>query len=380
MTASTRALIGRTHDALGNLMPHIDGSELRHNYKAVAYLIGRRNTHFPEAHFVTFTRPNLNAKLKSDFLACSETDGVRHLLYLGTDQSKQRRQFLIDRKNQYYGIPESFSTASDTGTEQLSEHDLYRGTLLDGEHVRQKTAGGQPKLFYLISDRLAISGDRVMDRAYDARIGSLKICSEAVCGLSALIPTRPQLWSLGLLLKTFQPLQSLETLLQHSISDLPFVNDGLIFTSKYTPYTSGTGHNVLEWKRLEDFTVDFLVQPWLVTGKRIVCKRKTRVENGRKFYLFAYFDDTGHQCFAPVSVAASECDCIERESREFESTIKECFNDKRTGLWRPKLRSDDSLVSRRDKARANHISVVEDILRALRDNIMQQDHRSCTRE
>ena len=153
---------------------------------SVADLLGRPNLNFPGAQPVSFARRHLQELEKVDYYVAEKTDGIRCLLFLTqiyNEQGPTEMQFLIDRKNDYYGIRQGYLHIPPPNPEHFSNQKArpeyiiqqwHLGTILDGELVRQKLPDGKEQLTYLIFDLMALDSKSIAERPYDTRIGKLR--------------------------------------------------------------------------------------------------------------------------------------------------------------------------------------------------------------
>ena len=320
---------------------------------------------------------------------CEKTDGIRCLMYLteiNMHGQPVEAQFLIDRKNDYYFLP--YESLHLPLQENLGGY--HRGTLLDGELVRQKSG----KLVYLIFDLLAIDNENVTGRPFLKRLGkteefivkpfkgesdhymscrpssTLTMTSEFARKYPDDVVHQP----FQIEMKKMELPYGMEMMFKDKIPNLPHGNDGLIFTSRDDPYTHGTDQKILKWKPPHENTIDFRLQLGPFPG-----------EDGENpdwdamppMGLLVNHGDRkdGYRWFADLTLRDEEWKALQALQQQIDGRIIECFRDPHIperDVWRPKT---DAGVPRfrDDKTAANHISTVESVLESIRDAVTEQD-------
>lgn len=160
--------------SLDSIAVRISGDDKHFHQQNVADLLNRNQLGFPGAQPVSFSRQHLIELQNVDYFMCEKTDGIRCLMFLteiNYNGQPTEAQFLIDRKNDYYYIPyESLHIPH-----QADLGGYHRGTILDGELVRQTLPGGRgSRLAYLIFDLLAIDGENVTAKPFDKRLSRVE--------------------------------------------------------------------------------------------------------------------------------------------------------------------------------------------------------------
>jgi mRNA guanylyltransferase len=349
-----------------------------HTY-AVADLLHRQNTNFPGAQPVSFARRHLKELEKVDYFCAEKTDGIRLLLFLtsigSADGSSIEAQFLIDRKNDYYYIQSGYLHIPLPHPRNPNAYDInsyHRGTLLDGELVLQRHKNGREQLTFLIFDCLAIQGECITKRDYGQRIQ--KILSGVVKPWRLFAKEWPQdaaQQPFQLDVKEPKAAYGAPELFVNIIPNLPHGNDGLIFTCKETPYVSGTDQHILKWKPPHENTVDF----------RLQMGEFPRDDDGDEDFdqkpemeLLVYHGNRNdYRFFAPLHVTDAEWESMKAMNQMFDHRVIECWREKDTGNWRPKIEEDGTPRFRDDKDHGNHFTVVESVLESIEDAVSQQD-------
>ncbi|KAK4624194.1 mRNA-capping enzyme subunit alpha [Fulvia fulva] len=367
-------------------LSHDDAEFWRQN---VSDLLQQRSTKFPGAQPVSFARKHLRELKEQDYYVAEKTDGIRCLLYLDQTLAEggqpQEAQFLIDRKNDYYYISNGWLSVplpnkdERTGKPRVPAYHIqtwHRGTILDGELVRQVHKHGTQQLTYLMFDILALDRQSVMDKPYNRRIGRFKTAVyEPWKAFAKDWPGEAKLQPFHLSVKNPQLSYGIEMMFKDVIPTLPHGNDGLIFTCLGTGYVPGTDKHILKWKPPHENTVDFRLQycehPKEVDdeGEYEDYEQPPRIElhvNGGPNNMKGYHN------FAELHLTQEEWNAIMAKREMIDWRIIECWRDADTGHWRPKL--DDGYPRfRDDKTDANHYSVVTSVIESIEDAVSEQD-------
>lgn len=337
----------------------------------IADLLHRPNLHFPGAQPVSFARRHLDELRHTDYFMCEKTDGVRCLLFLTQifiEGEEVEAQFLIDRKNDYYYIPRDalhLPRPDDVAS-------FHRGTLLDGELVRQKFKNGQERLAYLIFDCLAIDGDDVTNRPFDKRLARIDaLIAKPFKAFAKRYPDDVAAQPFQVEMKAMEFSYGMEMMFRERIPNLPHGNDGLIFTCKSTPYVAGTDQHILKWKPPQENTIDFRL---LLGDFPMSEDEEGQFEDWDAkpdFELHVnHGDRAGYKYYALLMVMDEEWAAMKRMNQQLDGRIIECYRDPVKG-WRPKIEKDGSPRFRDDKKDANHVSVVESVIESIEDAVTE---------
>lgn len=99
------------------------------------------------------------------FYLCEKSDGIRCLMYFTRDGDKEIH-YLIDRRNDYYWVPDlHFPMPKDP-----SFQSFHTETIIDGELVLDTEPSGKQVLKYLVFDCLMMDNKLVMERTLDKRL------------------------------------------------------------------------------------------------------------------------------------------------------------------------------------------------------------------
>lgn len=320
---------------------------------------------------------------------CEKTDGIRCLLYMtqGPDDAGiiGETQFLIDRKNDYYHIPNGwlhFPPFEWKKNGTLAEHNT--NTILDGELVLQTLKDGTKRKCYLIFDMLCFDGKSVMDRKLDVRLGKLHMfIYQPYLEFAKENPQEVAVQPFHVEMKKMEFPYGTEMMFKEKIPNLPHGNDGLIFTCRTTPYVSGTDSHILKWKPPHENTIDFKLQ----LGEFPTLEDKDGVYEDfdaiPSFELLVNHGNGREEVFAMLSLTEAEWEAMKGMQQFLDHRIIECYKDKRTQRWRPKIEADGTPRFRDDKRDANHVSTVSSVLDSIEDAVTEEDliaHASKIRE
>ena len=349
----------------------IPPEEMQFHRGTIADLLGRQQLSFPGAQPVSFARNHFLELQRTDYYLCEKTDGIRCLLYLTAFTGGQEAQFLIDRKNDYYYIPNEALHLPKQGNLM----GFHTGTLLDGELVRQNCEDGSTKLVYLIFDGLCLDGQSICNRQLDIRLGKIRaFVYEPWVEFARQYPEDAQVQPFQLQLKKMEVPYASEMMFREILPNLPHGNDGLIFTCKSTPYVAGTDVHILKWKPPHENTIDFKLQlgyfPYAEDseGEYEDYDAKPDID-----LMVNHGDREGYQKFANLALTDEEWEKIKEMKEQIDGRIIECFLDPASGQWRPKIEKDGTPRYRDDKWDGNHISTVRSVIESIQDGVTEQD-------
>ncbi|KAK5174617.1 Dcp1p-Dcp2p decapping enzyme complex alpha subunit [Saxophila tyrrhenica] len=365
--------------SLDSIATKIPQEDAHFHRETVADLLDRKQTNFPGAQPVSFARRHLTELRHTDYFMCEKTDGIRCLMFLTEitiNHQPAEAQFLVDRRNDYYYVQTDSLHLPVPGPDVSMYH---RGTLLDGELVKQKLKNGF-RLAYLIFDILAIDGENVTQKGFDKRLARIQEhIAKPLKDFSRKYPDDVAAQPFQVAMKEMEFPYGTEMMFRDKIPNLPHGNDGLIFTSREDKYTFGTDPKILKWKPPHENTIDFR----LVLGAFPM----ERDEEGEyedwdampDMELWVNHGDgqgKGYRFFDVLTVREAEWDALKKLGQQLDGRVIECYRDpdadRGVDVWRPKL--DDGVPRfRDDKKDANHISTVDSVLESIRDAVTEQD-------
>ncbi|KAK5018168.1 Dcp1p-Dcp2p decapping enzyme complex alpha subunit, partial [Cryomyces antarcticus] len=226
--------------------------------REVARLLNRRQLSFPGAQPVSFCRHHIEELQRTDYLLCEKTDGIRCLLYFTKGDGGNEMHFLIDRKNDYYLVPQltlHFPLPDQSPTT------FHTDTLIDGELVIDALPDGREEKNYLVFDCMMLDNRSYIEKPLDKRIGAFsEFVFKPYDKLLKEYPEEIEHQAFIVKFKAMQKSYGTEMMFRDILPNLPHGNDGLVFTCKDTPYMFGTDQHILKWKPPHENTVDFKLQ------------------------------------------------------------------------------------------------------------------------
>jgi mRNA guanylyltransferase len=349
--------------------------DLLHTMRAeVAHLLDRKNLSFPGAQPVSFARRHLEELTQRDYYVCEKSDGMRYLLYLTIDDEGREIHYLIDRKNDYWFVPQGglhFPTSQNV-------EGFHTNTLIDGELVLDKIPGDhappkyQPK--FLVFDCMVLDGKSLMSRTLDKRIAYFK---EGIFDpYKALLKEYPQekpFQHFLVELKQMQFSYAVELMFKEILPALPHGNDGLIFTCRTTDYKHGTDHHILKWKPEDENSIDFrlgldfpLTQPDQIDRAEGITEPYLDYDATPVFNLHVYAGDGKEDpWYGTMYIELEEWESLKALQQPLNDRIVECYMDNQK-RWR-------FMRFRDDKTKANHTSTVESVIESITDRVTKED-------
>ncbi|KAI4285871.1 MAG: hypothetical protein L6R38_000316 [Xanthoria sp. 2 TBL-2021] len=360
---------------MGGSVPQIPGiqifgDELRALRQEVAKLLQRSSISFPGAQPVSFAAHHKFELQKQDYYVCEKSDGIRCLMYLTHhDEAHQEAVYLIDRKNDYYLVPDLHFPLP--GKDEALYHVK---TLVDGELVNDRLPNETMQLTYLVFDCLCLDGNSaLMHRTLDKRLAYFR--ENVFNPYKALYKKYPEEIQYLPFIVDFKKMElgyGIEMMFREVLPNLRHGNDGLIFTCRNTPYQFGTDSHILKWKPPEENSIDFLLQlefpfvqpdaedlddgftsPYLDYSATPKCK------------LLVFEGDGKYLHWADMFIEDAEWETLVALDEPLNDRVTECFMDPRN-RWR-------FLRFRDDKTEANHISTVKSVMESIEDRVTKED-------
>ncbi|KAH6664829.1 mRNA capping enzyme, catalytic domain-containing protein [Halenospora varia] len=363
--AETRPLT--SIDAPGEKM---GGEYLHHLRQQVAHLLDRKQIGFPGAQPVSFARKHLVELTKEDYYVCEKSDGMRFLLYLTADEHNNEVQFLIDRRNDYWIVPQNglhFPVPK-------AVENFHINTLIDGELVMDKLPDGSMQPKYLVFDCMILDGNTLMKRTLDKRLAYFRErIMQPYDQLLKDYPEEKQYMHFIMEMKAMQFSYAIELMFGKILPELPHGNDGLIFTCRTSEYKHGTDQHILKWKPEAENSIDFhlclewpKVQPDEIDLAEGIREPYVDYDAMPIFNLHVFAGDGREDpWYANMFVDDEEWETLKAMQRPLDDSIVECFMDSRK-RWR-------FMRFRDDKTNANHTSTVESVIESITDRVTKQD-------
>lgn len=342
----------------------------------VASLLGRKDPRrFPGAQPISFAQQHLQELKNQDYFVCEKTDGERYLMYLTNDGQEPKNQaiYFIDRKNDYYYVPNLHFPHHEDNTFRK----FHEASILDGELVEDKHPDGRTIIKFLVFDMLVLDGKDLRDRTLDKRLGYMK--SFLIKPLNDWFkrePNRRREQACEVDDKKTEFSYSLRKMFEEIIPQVKQLhgNDGLIFTCKGTKYVSGTDSHILKWKPPEENTVDFLMHiTWQLVEPDQSDPDQSMYEDyhsmPRNIALHVFLGVQGgasEYCrLGDLHLEPEEWEKMKAMNVPLQDNIVECYLDgnKRWRFYR----------FRDDKSEANHISTYESVKQSIEDHVTEED-------
>ncbi|RPB18488.1 mRNA capping enzyme, alpha subunit [Terfezia boudieri ATCC MYA-4762] len=349
--------------------PHEMAQQYR---REVARLIGRgENPSFPGAQPVSFARRHLEELKKEDYYVCEKSDGIRCLMYFAEGDRGQEIHYLIDRRNDYYYVPELHFPAPNDPTFQKFHID----TLIDGELVLDEEPHGNV-LRYLVFDCLVLDGNPLMHRTLDKRLAYFR---EYVYNpYVKLCDAFPQEVPYFPFLIEFKPMEfsyAIGKMFNDVLPNLKHGNDGLIFTCRNSAYKFGTDEKILKWKPASENSIDFRLNLHFPIYEPDSSDEDPDDDEDHEpcydwdampeFALSVFEGGRQYIPFATMYMTEKEWEDMKALQIPLDDRIVECAMDEEK-RWR-------FLRFREDKKDGNHISVVGSVLESIRDGVGEKD-------
>ena len=339
---------------------------LAHKFRyEVAGLLNRDQITFPGAQPVSFSNRHLQELREKDYYVCEKSDGIRCLMYLTKGTEGEEVVYLIDRKNDYYWVPNLHFPL------EGSNQDNHTQTIVDGELVIDTQANGQPVMRYLVYDCLVLDGLSLMPRTLDIRLGYYR---EKVYNpyrqLYKEFPEEIQYLPFQLEFKEMQVGYGIEMMFKDVLPNLQHGNDGLIFTCRTTPYQFGTDQHILKWKSADLNSIDFRMQlqfPLLDDSDLEEFEGEgpwPDYDAVPQINLMAHENGDRYIPYGQLGLDKIQWGSMKGLDEPLNDRIAECCLD-RSKVWR-------FMRFRDDKKDANHISVVESVMESINDAVSRE--------
>ncbi|KAL8681568.1 MAG: hypothetical protein Q9186_002308 [Xanthomendoza sp. 1 TL-2023] len=358
---------------MGGSVPQIPGTplsgdQLRAFRREVAELLERSSTSFPGAQPVSFAARHKFELQKQDYYVCEKSDGIRCLMYQTHDEYDQEAVYLIDRKNDYYRVPDLHFPLP--GKDEALHHVR---TIIDGELVMDTLPNKTLQLKYMVFDCLCLDGSSLMHRTFNKRLAYFR--DNVLVPYKALYKKYPeeiQFLPFIVEIKQMELGYGIEAMFRNHLPNLPHGNDGLIFTCVDTPYQCGTDPHILKWKPPGENSIDFLLQlqfPFIEPDAEDISDGFTNpypdYSAKPEFKLLVFKGDGDYLQWGSMYVEDAEWEGLKSLGEPLNDRITECFLDDHN-KWR-------HLRFRDDKTEANHISTVESVMESIQDRVTQED-------
>ena len=347
-------------------MPGVQAdANLAHKFRyEVSQLLDRKQISFPGAQPVSFSNRHLEELKQRDYYVCEKSDGIRCLMYMTAGDAGEEVTYLIDRKNDYYYVPDLHFPL------EGSKQEFHTQTIVDGELVIDTQPNGQPVMRYLVYDCLVLDGISLMQRTLDKRLGYFR---EKVYNpyrqLYKEFPEEIQYLPFQLGVKEMQVGYGIEMMFRDVLPNLQHGNDGLIFTCRESPYQFGTDQHILKWKSADLNSIDFRMQlqfPMLDDSDLEDFEGEgpwPDYDAMPQVNLVVFGGGDRDIPFGQLGLDRKQWEEMKRLNEPLNDRIVECYLDKGK-VWR-------FMRYRDDKKEANHISVVESVMESINDAVSE---------
>jgi mRNA guanylyltransferase len=329
-------------------------------------------------------------------------------LMWSTNERNRNIVYLIDRKNDYYYVPNLFFPHHLDKYKDGVFEKFHDQTILDGELVEDRVPGQKSIFKFLVFDCLVMDGSVLMHRPLDKRLAYFKA--------HILEPWR--VWYKHV--QRHDPAHATEILFEIEDKSTEFSyglekmfrevipkvkqlhgNDGLIFTCKDSPYHPGTDPHILKWKPPEENTVDFLLHIDWQTFKpdpddpdQTVQEDYLALPNDLSLYIFTG-DRQGaanYDRVASLFVTPDDWETMKSLEKPLQNAIVECYQEEVAGVRKSSNLSENTIQPqtngnsnggstrrwrfhrvRDDKLEANHVSTYNSVIDSIEDHVTEED-------
>ncbi|CDW97825.1 hypothetical protein, partial [Sporisorium scitamineum] len=255
-------------------------------------------------------------------------------------------------------------------------------TLMDGELVIDTDASGKQKLVLLLFDLIVLDHELLANRPLSKRYGRLKsYVYPPYIDYLKRNPSAAARRPFDIQVKKMDLAYGIQMVLYETVPNLLHGNDGLIFTCLNSGYEMGTDPKILKWKPPNENTIDFKLV--LRFPPDLECDPRGNLPNLAAmpfFELHQYLGDSpneDYEYFDELWVEPEEWRKMVESGEQFDDRVVECvWTVDPKPATEPYLSRGLSLPPRwrmmrirDDKHHGNHRSIVEKILKSIRDGV-----------
>lgn len=290
-------------------------------------------------------------------------------MYCTKDTDGNELHYLIDRKNDYWCVPQlHFPIPGDD-----THLGFHTDTIIDGELVIDTLPNHQVQAKYLVFDCLMLDGNSLMNRTLDKRIAYFgERIFKPYQELYKAFPEEIQYLPFVLELKQMQMGYGIEMMFRQVLPTLPHGNDGLIFTCRNTDYKHGTDPHILKWKPESENSVDFrlsldfpVIEPDAQDIAEGITKPYFDYDATPTANLLVSYDNNKDEYYGTMYLEPSEWETMKALNEPLNDRIVECHMDAHK-RWR-------FMRWRDDKEKPNHISTVESVIESITDRVTEKE-------
>lgn len=282
-------------------------------------------------------------------------------MYL-TRENDAETAYLIDRKNNYYYVQGLHFPL------QGADAKFHENCIVDGELVLDQDEKGSV-LKYLVFDALVIDGKLLTERTLDKRLAYFReLVYKPYADLCKRFPAEVQFFPFLIGFKDMEFSYALPKLWNEVIPKLKHGTDGLIFTSRLTPYVFGTDEKILKWKPAEENSIDFRLDLHFPTFTDPDDSSISYIDYDSQpiTSLSVLVESNHYKPYAELYLTPEEWENLKKLGEPLDERIVECVRDEHSNAWR-------YLRFRDDKLTPNHVSVVEKIELSVRDGVTKEE-------
>lgn len=290
-------------------------------------------------------------------------------MYCTKDTEGKELHYLIDRKNDYWYVPNLHFPIPGDDTHSA----FHTDTIIDGELVIDTAPNHQIQAKYLVFDCLMLDGNSLMNRTLDKRIAYFdERIFKPYKELYKLFPEEIQYLPFVVELKMMQMGYGIEMMFRQVLPNLPHGNDGLIFTCRNTHYKHGTDPHILKWKPESENSVDFrlsldfpLVEPDEIDLADGITAPYPDYDAIPTANLLVGHEHNRELYYATMHLEPSDWEILKALNEPLDNRIVECYMDAQK-RWR-------YMRWRDDKERPNHIMTVESVIESIMDRVTEKE-------
>ncbi|KAN0063855.1 Dcp1p-Dcp2p decapping enzyme complex alpha subunit [Thecaphora frezii] len=342
------------------------------------------HSRFPGAQPVSFDKNSIHLLTTEDYWVCEKSDGQRVLILIVIpSKTNVQEVFLIDRKNDYYQVPNLFFPHHlPRHPDAVKSGGMRKDTLMDGELVIDTDDDGRQKLVLLLFDLIVIDRELLAERPLSKRYGRLN--TFIYPPYQKFLKQHPKLAAMQpfeVQVKKMDLSYGVGAVWNDVVPNLKHGNDGLIFTCLNSGYVMGTDPKILKWKPPSENSIDFKLSlrfpPDLERDPRGNLPDLTSMPF---FELRQYMGSSAsgeYEYFDELWVEPAEWATMVESGEQFDDRIVECVWETDPNPATELLREKQVQLPPRwrlmrirdDKHHGNHCSIVEKILKSIRDGV-----------
>ncbi|KAI8351355.1 mRNA capping enzyme, catalytic domain-containing protein [Mortierella sp. GBAus27b] len=331
--------------------------------KRICRVIGINGSRFIGAQPISFTRDSLDELQTENYFVSEKSDGVRVMLFCIIDDNRRPQVYLVDRKNKFSYVPQlRFPVLNPQKVYRNDTIIDHNDTIVDGELVIDREPDGTLVTRYLAFDLLAYNGNNITAKPLTSRLARLQcefvtpyrdMMEWATENNSRFVNSQP----FKVTVKQMNLSYGIEKMFKEVVPNLKHGSDGLIFTSSVAPYVPSTNTKMLKWKPPSENTIDFKLSLQFPT-------KNGSQDRSRKpeFVLLEWHGGNNYVVWGRMTVEDEQWEEWKSSSTRLDNRIVEVN-------FKPQERTWHFFRFRDDKEHGNHTSVVQKVVRSIRDGV-----------